>query len=152
MCKKYKKRKQKLLPSLFSRLWTITIVMVVRLQKGKEGRLKEDHHHCNKRQSDFDRVNVSLSFADSKYEKKTITNMYKCTRHRQTLTQSKSVYVVYRKIDRLKVRLKEDHYHCNKRQSDFDRVNVSLTFADSKDEKKTITNMYKFTRHRQALT
>jgi hypothetical protein len=25
------------------------IVMVVRLQKGKKGRLKEDHHHCYKR-------------------------------------------------------------------------------------------------------
>ncbi len=51
----------------------------MRLQKGKKGRLKEDHHQCNKRQSDFDSVNVSQSFADSKDEKKTITNMYKCT-------------------------------------------------------------------------
>jgi len=49
--------------------------MVVRLQKGKKGRLKEDHHHLYKRKSDFDSVNVSLSFADSKDEKKTITNM-----------------------------------------------------------------------------
>ncbi len=41
---KKEQKKEKLLPSLFSGLWTITIVMVVRLHKEKEGRLKEDHH------------------------------------------------------------------------------------------------------------